>query len=742
MKARLMAMILAVSALFAPLSAAARVPVSVPSDPEYRQDRVIVRLEGRETPMTVRTSGQEVEDVIETLEGNPAVAVVEPDYLFKATAIPNDPQYAKQWYAEKIRLPEAWNFAKGSSIATVAVLDSGVDLTHPDLKDRIWRNADETEFDGIDDDRNGFVDDVRGWDFIEGDKDPYPSLEGSVEGANHGTIVAGVIGAAGSNGEGIAGVNWTVNIMPVRVLDSDGNGSTSSVEAGIRYAIRNGASVINLSFVGDNDSAILRQAIETAYLAGIVVVAAAGNEGGAQGDLNLKPRYPVCTRPASGANIVIGVAATDREDRLATFSNYGSNCVDLAAPGVDFTVTQVYRPTVDGFKQAYGGGWAGSSVAAPVVAGLAALVKSMLPHARADEIRTILMTTVVPINDKNPGKEGALGAGRVSALQAVEVSQLKALGISPFLPTVTPVPPAPVPAGAPAWFSAANRRAGLQDIRLFDEAAKKQTLAFASTTDRAAIFGSSATADVDGDGKDEIIVGAGRGAKPLVKVFSRDGLFISQFYAFAEAFRGGVSVTGADLNGDGKDEIVVGAGPGGGPHVRAFNTTGREVGSFFAFSQSFRGGVTVAGGDVDGDGKDEIVVGAGAGGRSEVVTFTAGGAALGRFNAFGRTSFAAVSVAVGDFDRDGKAEIVAVSGSSIVRYAADGTRRAGWTITGLTLDDVAYVAPNGHEARLAVAGRNARGSRLRLYDAAGKLLEDSALSGVSSAYPLEITAVR
>ena len=232
-------------------------------------------------------------------------------------AVPNDPLIKEQWYLDAIGAPAAWDFAKGSPTVTVAVLDSGVDLSHPDLAERIWTNPREVPGNGIDDDRNGYVDDARGWDFIGEDADPNPDIGAAcpVDGANHGTLVAGIIGAAGGNAAGIAGINWNVRILPLRVLDEAGSGSTQDVVRAIRYAVAAKAKVINISFTGPNYSETLAQALREAHEAGVLVVAAAGNEGDTQrgGYLNVYPSYPACYRGASGERVVLAVAALDRE---------------------------------------------------------------------------------------------------------------------------------------------------------------------------------------------------------------------------------------------------------------------------------------------------------------------------------------------------------------------------------------------------------------------------------------------
>ncbi|MDP3770895.1 MAG: S8 family serine peptidase, partial [bacterium] len=199
--------------------------------------------------------------------------------LQAAALTPSDPFYAHQWYLEKIGAPAAWDIAMGNPSAVVAVLDVGVDLDHPDLREAIWINPNEIAGNGVDDDHNGYVDDVHGWDFVSGDNDPTPSFDimsADPRDLHHGTLVAGIIAARGNNGEGIAGIDWLAKIMPLRVLHSDGSGDVDTVLPALRYAMAEGASVINLSFVGDERSTDFDQLIAEAETAGVLVVAAGG----------------------------------------------------------------------------------------------------------------------------------------------------------------------------------------------------------------------------------------------------------------------------------------------------------------------------------------------------------------------------------------------------------------------------------------------------------------------------------
>jgi len=319
------------------------------------------------------------------------IVSIEPDRALSTLAIPNDASFGTLWGLNNsgrspgvgnsdINAPEAWETTTGSRSVVVAVIDSGVDYTHPDLAANVWTNPREVAGDGIDNDANGFVDDVRGWDFANADADP-------MDDDGHGTHVSGTIGAVGNNAIGVTGVNWRVSIMGLKFLDAEGNGYTSDAVAAVKYATRMrrdfGANVvaINASWGGETRSTALANAIAAAGRAGILFVTAAGNESS---NNDRTPSYPANLSDDS----VIAVAATNHSNRLAAFSNYGSTTVDLAAPGVGILSTVP------------GGGYAsfsGTSMATPYVTGTVALMAAANPRATAAEIRSALLSTVTPV---------------------------------------------------------------------------------------------------------------------------------------------------------------------------------------------------------------------------------------------------------------------------------------------------------------------------------------------------------
>ena len=353
-------------------------------------------------------------EVLSYLEGHGFVSSFEPDLpisvsTFSAASTPNDPRYGDLYGLHNtgqsggtvdadVDAPEAWQVSTGSRDIIVGVVDTGIDYNHPDLAANMWVNPGEIAGNGIDDDGNGFVDDVHGYDFANDDGDPFDD-EG------HGTHCAGTIGGVGNNGLGVAGVNWEVSLMGLKFLDANGSGSTSDAVQAINYAtmMRNqygqNVRVTSNSWGGGGSSNAMRQAIEAGSEADILFVAAAGNDG-MNNDSN--PQYPA----SYTSNAVLSVAATDRNDSLAGFSNYGATSVDLAAPGVGIVSTV----PAGGYSS-----FSGTSMATPHVAGAAALALAVDPTLTVSQLRTGLLGTVDAVGGLS-GKTvtgGRLNVGRL-----------------------------------------------------------------------------------------------------------------------------------------------------------------------------------------------------------------------------------------------------------------------------------------------------------------------------------------
>lgn len=561
----------------------------------HRPAELLVLFKGATVPVRLKFESEAAADAAAAVyRKDQAVEKVGRNSLMRVAAeriSPDDEFFSYQWYLEKIRAPEAWKVSQGSKSVIVAVLDTGMDLEHPDLRNNLWTNPREV-LDGIDNDGNGYPDDVHGWDFVNDVGDPQPHFRDgwSETGANHGTIIAGIIGAVGNNRIGVAGTAWNVRIMPVKVMDDQGLGDVETVAKGIDYAVRNGANVINLSLVGLENNGLLDAAIAFAHQAGVTVVAAAGNDSAGGGhNLDAEPNYPVCSDGGPGNNYVIGVAATDEQDRKAAFSGYGAHCVDLAAPGVGFWSTKYQNPQLAGFADYYGGFWQGTSLATAVVSGAAALVKSMNPALRSDGIVELLKKTADGIDAENPNYPAKLGAGRLNLYAALAETAKN-------LPT--------------------------------------------------------------GVAQGYLGVGSPPGTRSEIKLFTKDGAFVRSFPVFAANFTGGLNAAAGDLDGDLHDEIVVAPLAKGGPHIRIFDSWGRLKNEFFAYNAVMTSGVSLAVGDVNGDGKAEIVTAPGPGGGSEVKVWDGEGKLLSDFTAYAPAYRGGVSLAVGDTDADGKAEIV------------------------------------------------------------------------------------
>jgi len=336
---------------------------------------------------------------------------------------PNDPDYSEQWYLQQINASDAWDVATGTRNVVVAVLDSGIDLDHPDLVGNLWTNPGEIAGNGVDDDRNGYVDDNRGWDFVQDDNTPDPNRGGSysVDGVAHGTVIAGLIGAVGNNGEGVAGVSWKTRIMSIRILDDVGSGESMNATKAIEYAIANGADVINLSFTGYEVDPQFERAVNEAYVAGIPIVAAVGNMNGGGLNVDETPVYPACFE-GEKTDWVIGVAATTREDTKAVFSNYGANCTEISAPGEDLYGVMYQSDDWADFPDYYRDGWSGTSVAAPLVTGAIALLKSAYPSLTPSLLRTVLQLSADPLKERGTDAVGKLGAGRLNVGHAMEIA--------------------------------------------------------------------------------------------------------------------------------------------------------------------------------------------------------------------------------------------------------------------------------------------------------------------------------
>lgn len=342
-----------------------------------------------------------VEEAMAALAGHDQVLAVEPDFLASIPTpvegfVPGtlatytgDPMSTQQWALDHIRAHDAWTVEAGDPAVVVAIIDTGIDLDHPELQAQLWVNPGET-VNGIDDDGNGYVDDVLGYDFVNGDQTPDDDNE-------HGSHVAGIVAAIRNNSIGVAGTA-NVKVMALKVLNFEGTGSYSAIAEAINYAVDNGADVINMSLGGGGYSAAVEAACQYAAANNVVVLAASGNES--TSSISFPSSLPSC----------IAVGAVDINNNLADFSNYGYG-IELVAPGVDIASTVPHSDYAS---------FDGTSMASPYAAGVAALMRSAFPAMSAADVRAWLAGTAT--DQGVPGYDTTFGYGCVDAYNAVTMA--------------------------------------------------------------------------------------------------------------------------------------------------------------------------------------------------------------------------------------------------------------------------------------------------------------------------------
>jgi subtilisin family serine protease len=379
--------------------------------------------------LTKTSPGMKVKEAIETLKKNPAVEYAEPNYLWHASAtLPNDPDFGLQWGLHNtgqtggtndadIDAPEAWDVETGSGDVVIAVIDTGVDYNHVDLAGNMWTNPGEIPGDAIDNDGNGYVDDVYGINSIDGSGDP---MDDAAD-VYHGTHCAGIIAAVGNNSTGITGVCWTAKIMALKFLNEGGSGSTSNAIECVEYMVNMkntygvNVKVSSNSWGGGSYSTALEGAINLAGDSGIIFVAAAGN-GGSNNDIS--PHYP----DGYDCLNIISVASSDHNDVLAGSSQYGYNSVDVAAPGVSIWSTKkdnAYRYL------------SGTSMAAPHVSGLAGLIFANNPALSSLDVKERIFRTV---DTKSFLEDIIASGGKINAYNALTLS----IPPGPFIYSLSP----------------------------------------------------------------------------------------------------------------------------------------------------------------------------------------------------------------------------------------------------------------------------------------------------------------
>jgi len=607
----------------------------------------------------------------------------------------NDLFYSNQWYLKRIDAPSAWDITRNAPEVIVAVIDTGVDIKHPDLVNNIWTNEREIPGNKKDDDKDGYIDDVNGWDFVNNVADPAPKFKAGFteEGINHGTIVAGILAAEGSNGIGISGVAQSLKIMPLKALDDSGKAQSDKIIKAINFAIDHQANIINLSFVGAKSSPSLDQAIRRAYAKNIIIVAAGGNDlaQGAGQLLDKKPLYPVCNDGKMGENLVVGVAATGPLDAKASFSGYGK-CIDITAPGVSIFSTAIFAPQKSSnnklFQDSYDGYWSGTSFAVPQVSATLALMMQINPTLKAKELINLLKASSDNINAVNPKFIGKLGAGRLdvlSSLQATQVSlnQEKAnillFNDSETLGQIKLVTPKGVVKSKFSTFTntkinvasgdfngdkqveiAVTPQGGVSsEVRIYQLSGKLLTkfLAYESKFTGGVNL---ASGDIDGNGLDELVMSPVSQRRADIKIMNKNFKLRTSWLAYEANYLGGANISVADLNGDGKAEIVTAPASGSSAQIKIFTSSGKLINQFFAFEPELKSGFKITAlNPYSSLGSNPIIaVASGKNMLPYVKIFAPSGRLINSFMAYDFNFDKGVNISSGDIDNDGQAEII------------------------------------------------------------------------------------
>jgi subtilisin family serine protease len=338
------------------------------------------------------------------VESSPRIIDAWPNYLVKKAVTPNDTLYSLQWALPKIQAPQAWDIDKGSSSVIVAVIDTGVEYNHPDLAGNVWRNTAEVIGNGIDDDNNNYIDDYWGFDFSSATYNSATGKwsqdsDGPMDNDGHGTHVSGIISAVTNNNLGVAGLSWHSKIMAVKFIDGE-YGTTANAIRSIKYAIDNGAKILNCSWGGEGRDMLLVETLEYAKSSGAIIIGAAGNNSA---NLDNNPFYP------ASESSVMAVSATDQNDQLASFSNYGS-VIEVSAPGVNIASTMLGTYFYS----------SGTSMAAPYVSALAALLWSKNPTWTNEQIKNAIKASVDDLG--STGRDNYFGHGRINAFKALSLT--------------------------------------------------------------------------------------------------------------------------------------------------------------------------------------------------------------------------------------------------------------------------------------------------------------------------------
>ena len=672
----------------------------------------------------LRLATPSVDQALATLSANPAVLLAEPNYKLERLALANDPSYlyGQLWATHGNTLlnnsplspfgtqaDKVWDAGHvGSKSVYIGLIDQGYDYSHPELADAAAVNPGEVPNDYIDNDHNGYVDDVQGWDFFHNDSSVYHGMEDI-----HGTHVAGTIGARGGNAQGVAGVNWNVSFLSAKFMGPQGGYTADAVKA-VDYITdlktRHHLNIVatNNSWGGGGYSPALHAAIIRAANAGILFITAAGNDAE---DNDAHDHFPAdysslvgtATQPPAAYENVIAVAATNARGERSGYSNYGRLSVDLGAPGDNIVST-----TPEG-TYSYG---SGTSMATAQVTGAVALYASVYPDATAPQIRQALLASVTPeptlaytvsrgrlnawsmLNSPPPGTppmasvadcavlEGQAGTATLH-FQVTLDRPAEGWGAS-FLWAVTDGTATLAdndyqPSSGTLVFANGESSKTISitvDSDTAFESLEKLTLTLASPQN-AVLFRAQATGSILNDDEHPnttlpmagpfTLTGPGASGGGVVKVFHADGTLRRSLTPYGPGYKGSIRVAQGDVNGDGVADLITAPGPGAPPHVMVFDgVTLGQITSYYAFAPGYLGGVNLSAGDLDCDGRDEVIAAAGPGAPPNVVLFQgATGLTLYSFYAYAPQYLGGVMVASGDVTGDGYADVVTASGPGV-----------------------------------------------------------------------------
>ncbi len=622
---------------------------------------------------------------------------------------PNDPQ-VEQWAFRDTKAYEAWDITTGSRDVVVAVIDDGFDMFHPDLYENTWKNVEEIPDNGLDDDMNGYTDDVWGWNFVAedvnndgkidereiiGNNDPRPQVVfreagTDLEAVHHGTLVAGIIGAVGNNSIAGAGVNWHVRLMNIKVLGNSGIGNVIHMSRAIHYAVDNGADVINFSLIAEADAG-LSEAVEYAYNHGVAVVGAIGNNGMG---LEQFPRYPACV-DGPGEQRILGVSAIGMNHQLAYFSNFGSSCVDITAPGIHIGSTVRYAPQY-GFVQLYDDGWQGTSFAAPFVTGAAALIKSIRPEWGPKEIYDAILKNVhktPPIDEAayaNLFGAGLLqidkavayaASGAATIVRVADMRSRDAYQVNPKIDTLRSVDGvlpvfddvAVLPGqGEYEYVTIKQRDKKISDIRVYSPAWKEMRSWQVPSLGASTIV----TGDVDDRPGQEIIIAPLYGDTTLYRVYAADGTLLKTVSTVTKTKHAGVRMSIAHPAD--RDEVVTLFAQGKTVTLSQYDKTGK-VSQTIRLPQAAAQDKPFAA-DINKDGILEYIRVSPGG---QVTVIDREGALVLSYAAYANSGKLGVTSWIGDVDRDGQVELVVspIDASGPVRaFSLVGRKINEWTL--------------------------------------------------------------